>query len=73
MLTFVTVLIFAGALGVANFAMYAAIAPALPKIGAALSGRGVAPSRPVMPPRRAATVYATITTQASPSQWRAAA
>lgn len=70
MLTFVAVLMFAGALSAAGFVLYATIAPALPKIQAALAGQGVASS---LPPRRASTLRITVRPVAQPSYWRAAA
>jgi hypothetical protein len=73
MLTFVAVLMFAGALSAAGFVLYATIAPALPKIQAALAGQGVASGLSPLPPRRASTLRVTVRPVVQPSYWRAAA
>ena len=75
MLTLVAVLMFAGALLAAAYAVYSTVVPALPKIHAALSGQGAASVLQPLPPRRAVTTIR-VTTPASaaqPTYWRAAA
>lgn len=75
MFTLVAVLMFAGALLAAAYAVYSTVVPALPKIQAALTGEGSASILPPLPPRRAVTTMR-VTTQsmgAQPTFWRAAA
>jgi len=75
MFTLVAVLMFAGALLAAAYAVYSTVVPALPKIHAALAGQGNASILPPLPPRRAVTTMR-VTMQASaaqPTYWRAAA
>ena len=73
MLMLIAILMFAGALVVAGFAIYATVAPSLPKIQAALAGHGGGSALPSLPPRRAATLRVTVRPVAQPSYWRAAA
>ena len=75
MLTFVVILTFAGALAAAGLTIYATVAPALPKIVAALSGEGTASLVPPLPPRRVGAMRVTTArpVAASPIRWRAAA
>lgn len=73
MLTVIAILMFAGALGAAGFAMYSTVAPSLSKIQAALAGQGGQSSLPPLPVRRASTLRVTIRPVAQPSYWRAAA
>jgi hypothetical protein len=73
MFTTIAILMFAGALGAAGFVMYATIAPALPKIQAALAGRGTLPTIPSLPPRRVSTMRVTVHPVVQPTYWRAAA
>ncbi|MES2095471.1 MAG: hypothetical protein V4459_01805 [Pseudomonadota bacterium] len=66
MVTFVAVLMFAGALAAAAFAIYATVAPSLNKIEAALWGD--TPSAiPALPPRRVSTLRFTVTPLAGPA------
>ena len=67
------ILTFAGALGTAGFAIYATVAPSLPKIQAALAGQGGQSVLPPLPVRRAATLRVSINPVAQPTYWRAAA
>ncbi|MGN6818193.1 MAG: hypothetical protein ACTHJR_05930 [Sphingomonas sp.] len=75
MFTLVAILMFAGALTAAAYAVYSTVVPAMPKIQAALAGQGGASMLPPLPPRRAATTLRVtvrpVTTQ--PTYWRAAA
>jgi hypothetical protein len=73
MLTLIAVLMFAGALGAAGFAIYATVAPSLPKIQAALAGQGNVSSLPPLPVRRASTLRVSVRPVAQPTYWRAAA
>ena len=73
MITFIAILTFAGALGFAAFVMYATVAPALPKITAALTGRAVTSNLPLLPQRRVATLRAMVQPAAQLAYWRAAA
>lgn len=69
----IAVLMFAGALGVAGYAIYATIAPSLTKIQAALAGNGGASTLPPLPIRRASTLRVSVRPVAQPTYWRAAA
>ena len=74
MFTLVAVLMFAGALLAAAYAVCSTVVPALPKIHAALTGKTSAPILPPLPPRRVVTMR--VTAQLSAVQqtyWRAAA
>ena len=73
MITLIAILTFAGALSAAGFVMYATVAPALPKIQAALTGQGTASLLPQLPPRRVATLRVTVRPAVQPTYWRAAA
>lgn len=75
MFTLVAILMFAGALAAAAFAVYTTVVPALPKIQAALAGQGTASILPSLPPRRDATALRVTVQQVSmePTYWRAAA
>ena len=73
MFTLVAILMFAGALGAAGFAIYATVAPALPKIQAALAGQDFASSLPPLRPRRVSTLRVTVRPVAQPTYWRVAA
>ena len=73
MISIVAILTFAGALSAAGFVLYATIAPSLPKIEAALSGRGVTSNLPPLPPRRASTLRVTAQPAVRSTYWRAAA
>ena len=74
MLTFVAILTFAGAFAAAAGAIWMTVAPALPKIGAALAGEGVS-ILPSLPPHRAVSMRVTTIRPMAGSamQWRAAA
>ena len=67
------VLTFAGALGVAGFAIYATVAPSLAKIQSALAGQGGQSALPALPVRRASTLRVSVRPVAQPTYWRAAA
>ena len=73
MFTLIAILMFAGALGAAGFAIYATVAPALPKIQAALSGHGAVSSLPPLPVRRTSTLRVSVRPAVQPTYWRAAA
>ncbi|MDB5677151.1 hypothetical protein [Sphingomonas bacterium] len=73
MIMLIAVLTFAGALGAAGFVIYATVAPALPKIQAALAGQGTVPILPPLPMGRVSTLRVTVRPLAQPTYWRAAA
>lgn len=73
MFTLIAILMFAGALSAAGFAIYATVAPALPKIRAALTGQDFGSSIAPLPARRVSTLRVTVRPSAQPSYWRAAA
>lgn len=74
MFTLLAVLMFAGALLAAGYAVYSTIIPALPKIRAALTGKSTASVLPPLPPRRVVTMRVTAQPMAAqPTYWRAAA
>jgi len=74
MFTLVAILMFAGALSAAAYAVYSTVMPALPKIQAALAGHGGASMLPPLPPRRVTTLRVTVRPVATqPTYWRAAA
>lgn len=73
MITLIAILTFAGALSVAGFVIYTTVAPALPKIQAALTGQGSLSIIPPLPARRVATLRVTVRPVAQPTYWRAAA
>lgn len=73
MITLIAILTFAGALGAAGFVIYTTVAPALPKIQAALAGHGAGSTLATLPPRRVATLRVTVRSVTQPTYWRAAA
>ncbi|THD36578.1 MAG: hypothetical protein E7773_06075 [Sphingomonas sp.] len=73
MITLIAILTFAGALSAAGYVIYATVAPALPKIQAALAGQGGVSSLPPLPMRRVSTLRVTVRPAAQPTYWRAAA
>jgi len=74
MFALVAVLMFAGALTAAAYAVYSTVIPALPKIQAALAGQGNVSMLPPLPPRRVTTLRVTMQPATTrPAYWRAAA
>lgn len=73
MIALLAILTFAGAFAAAGFAIYATVAPSLPKIQAALAGHGGMSSLPPLPPRRVSTMRVTMRPVVQPTYWRAAA
>ena len=74
MFSMLAILMFAGALAAAAYAVCATVLPALPKIQAALAGKGTTQAFPPLPPRRVATLRVMAQPVASQqTYWRAAA
>lgn len=74
MITLIAILTFAGAMGAAAFVIAVTVAPAWPKIVAALAGNGgVQSTPPVHPVSRVSTLRVAVKPSAQPVYWRAAA